>query len=370
MSVALRGNLEDFGIGEVFQLIGQQRKTGVLEVTREGQRVRLSFDSGAIVSAAPAGGHEGAALGDMLVRCGLLTRERLEEVERETADAPKPLARALYEKNALSVPQVEAIEDLLTRETLFDLLRWKGGAFHFRAQPVVHERGPGSLIAAEQFLMDGLRMVDEWRHLTRHVPREEAVFRRVGSLSRRPSGTKDLSPREQEGLERVLLLVDGRLPVRRVIDLSRLGTFEATSHLARCVRDGLLAEVSAEELERARRRQRVAPPPSPLARTLVRALPFALAAVVTLATAWSALSGSKPAPLRPPLAAALQAWETRLLRNGLEARHLAHGAWPETLEALEHDGFLPPGALTLAPARSYYYARPQDGGALVLAPDS
>ena len=32
MAVALRGNLSDFGIGEVFQLIGQQRKTGVLEV--------------------------------------------------------------------------------------------------------------------------------------------------------------------------------------------------------------------------------------------------------------------------------------------------------------------------------------------------
>lgn len=370
MSVALRGNLEDFGIGEVFQLIGQQRKTGVLEVTRDGERVRLCFDAGAIVSAAPAGGHDGAALGDMLVRCGLLTRELLEEVERESASDPKPLARALFAKNALAVPQVEAIEDLLTRETLFDLLRWKGGAFHFRAQPVEHEREPGTLIAAEQFLMDGLRMLDEWRQLTRHVPREEAVFRRVGSLSRRPAGTQELSPHEREGLERVLLLVDGRLPVRRVIDLSRLGTFEATSHLARCVRDGLLAEVSADELERARRRQRVAPSPSPLARTVVAALPFALAAIVTGATLWSALSGGAPAALRPPLVAARRAWEARVLRSALDARNLATGAWPETLEALEHEGFLPADALTLAPARSYYYARPQGGGALVLAPDS
>jgi len=369
MSVALRGNLEDFGIGEVFQLIGQQRKTGVLEVSREGERVQLCFDAGAIVSATPAGGHDGAALGDMLVRCGLITRERLEEVERECAAEPKPLARALFEKGALAVPQIEAIEDLLTRETLFDLLRWKGGAFHFRAQPVVHERAPGSLIAAEQFLMDGLRMVDEWRALTRHVPREETVFRRVGSLSRRPTGTSELAPREQEGLERVLLLVDGRLTVRRVIDLSRLGTFEATSHLARCVRDGLLAAVSPEELERARQRQRVAPPPATLPRPLVRALPFALAALVTAAAIWSVLAPRAAAPLRPVLPATRQAWEARLLRNVLEARHLARGAWPDALESLESEGFLPPDALTLAPARSYYYARKPEG-ALVLAPDS
>ena len=36
MSIALRGNLRDFGIAEVFQLIGQQRKTGILEI--EGAR--------------------------------------------------------------------------------------------------------------------------------------------------------------------------------------------------------------------------------------------------------------------------------------------------------------------------------------------
>lgn len=368
MSIALRGNLEDFGIGEVFQLIGQQRKTGVLEVSRGAARVRLCFDAGAIVSAAPAGGGDGAALGDMLVRCGLITRERLEEVEREMAIDPKPFARALFEKGALTVPQIEAIEDLLTHETLFDLLRWKGGAFHFRAQPVAHERDAGSLIAAEQFLMDGLRMVDEWRQLTRYVPREEAVFRRVGSLSRRPSGTNELSPREQEGLERVLLLVDGRLPVRRVIDLSRLGTFAATSHLARCVRDGLLAEVSAEDLERARQRQRTAPPPAPLPRALGRALPFAVAALVTLAAISTKLFAADAAPLRPPLEAARRSWEARLVRNVLEARQLAQGTWPETLESLHDEGFLPPDALTLAPARSYYYSRPH-GGALVLAPD-
>jgi hypothetical protein len=33
VSVGLSGNLRDFGIADVFQLIGQQRKTGVLDLT-------------------------------------------------------------------------------------------------------------------------------------------------------------------------------------------------------------------------------------------------------------------------------------------------------------------------------------------------
>ena len=49
MSVALRGNVKDFGIAEVFQLIGQQRKTGILELSGQDQQVQLVFDCGAVV---------------------------------------------------------------------------------------------------------------------------------------------------------------------------------------------------------------------------------------------------------------------------------------------------------------------------------
>ena len=49
MSVALRGNLQDFGIAEVFQLISQQRKTGTLDISHGAQSLRLAFDAGRVV---------------------------------------------------------------------------------------------------------------------------------------------------------------------------------------------------------------------------------------------------------------------------------------------------------------------------------
>ena len=49
MSVALHGNLADFGIAEVFQLIGQQRKTGTLVVEGGGGSIFLAFDEGRVV---------------------------------------------------------------------------------------------------------------------------------------------------------------------------------------------------------------------------------------------------------------------------------------------------------------------------------
>ena len=66
MSVALRGNLQDFGIAEVFQLIGQQRKTGLLDVSHGDQTVRLAFDAGRVVWGRPVEGGEDVVLGERL----------------------------------------------------------------------------------------------------------------------------------------------------------------------------------------------------------------------------------------------------------------------------------------------------------------
>ena len=51
VSAGLSGNLSDFGIADVFQLIGQQRKTGTLELRSGTARAQLAFDRGLVVSA-------------------------------------------------------------------------------------------------------------------------------------------------------------------------------------------------------------------------------------------------------------------------------------------------------------------------------
>ena len=82
---ALRGNLKDFGIAEIFQLIGQQRKSGVLELSSGKKHVEIQFDRGAIVYAAPVGDFIGAALANMLVRCGYASEERAVVLRRKSS---------------------------------------------------------------------------------------------------------------------------------------------------------------------------------------------------------------------------------------------------------------------------------------------
>ena len=183
MSVALHGNLKDFGIAEVFQLIGQQRKTGLLEIGGETQRVQLAFDGGAVVWASPVGKSEFAVLGDRLVRCGLITRAKLDEMLRESESSARSLPALLIQSATVDKCDLEEIAELLSRETIFEVMRWSGGSFHFSAQPIHHDTPPEKLLGAEQILMDGLRMLDEWRTFEASVPGEDTVFGRVRPLA-------------------------------------------------------------------------------------------------------------------------------------------------------------------------------------------
>ena len=136
---ACREISRDFGIAEVFQLIGQQRKTGVLELRsgddprRSSVRSRLGRVGGAR-RAAPAT----RSLGDMLVRCGQLTRERADERSQQRATSAQHVARTLVDRaDGSTRAGREQLEDLVTRETLFERAALDRAArSDFRAQTV------------------------------------------------------------------------------------------------------------------------------------------------------------------------------------------------------------------------------------------
>lgn len=367
MAVALRGNLEDFGIADVFQLIGQQRKTGSLELHGDGGAVELRFDRGAVVSASPMRDEPDAALGEMLVRCGLLLPDRLAALQRESGAAAQRVPALAIERGWIDSEQLQEIEDLLTRETFFSVLRWRSGAFDFRAQAVEHSRPMDSLLGAEQILMDGLRMLDEWQGLAHSIPSEQAIFEPVGDFAAWRSGA-GMRSASLAAAERVFALLDGRLDVRRVIDRSRLGTFDAVRALAELERAGLVAIVARSAPDTAREPESLARlAPAATRRVLATALPMALLLLVAALALLGRGAGAPPPGfpiLRSPLAEARAEYATRGLRHALEATRFETGDWPRSLDALREAR----GPMAASGGRPYYYALRSDG-ALLLAPE-
>ncbi len=365
MSVALHGNLRDFGIGEVFQLIGQQQKTGFLEVEGQDERIRVAFDRGAVVWAETTGPYDQAAVGDRLVRAGLLTPERLTYFESDLAGSDDNLGDTLVREGAISAEALNSVITLVTRDTIFGLLRWRAGSFHFTSKPVIHRRDASDLLPAEQILMDGLRMVDEWQMLDPSATRDETVYRRTGSFDLYRAAHRDERPERLAVAERLFLLIDGRLPNRRIVDLSRLGTFEAASVLSGLLRLGALEVVEQAQLTRRRR-----PVPGALRAAGLSGLASALAVVPFVAlvlVAWLAARPlvAPPAPLGgDPVAQADHAYEVVRARQLALAYRYAQGRWPAGLGDLEA---LEAPRLAVPPGGSYYFRQHGDG-VVVLAP--
>jgi hypothetical protein len=374
MGVALHGNLRDFGIGEVFQLIGQQRKTGILEIAASAERIQIAFEQGAVVSAAPAGPYEGAALGDMLVRVGLLTTEELVALEAALAESDVGFAGLVLERTSVAPGELEETEDLLTRDTVFALLRWRQGSFHFTAQPVATRRDASRMLPAEQILMDGLRMVDEWRSFDPDATCDTSVFRRTGRFEAYREAHAHESSSRLAVAERLFLLIDGRLTVRRVIDLSRLGLFEGARILSQLRHAAVVEPVDPEDLafRRGGVAERALDSSRPALRLLAMLLPFVfLAAMASLASREAApppAAGERLFALDPAerVERAAEAWR---LRHLVEAHRFARSRWPSSLEDLAdlaQQQPLVPAPLAAPPERPYYYA--WRGDSFVLLP--
>ena len=166
--------------------------------------------------------------------------------------------------------------------------------------------------------------------------------------------------------ERISLLVDGRLTLRRVIDLSHLGTFEASRIAADLIAAGVV-----EPIRRREPAPRLPRGAADLPRGRVLAGALVLASLAVLALALHLRTAAPAAGVAVPgaaLAGAQEAFEARRLRNAVEAWRAGRGHWPERLDALEEAGWAARGTLTSATGAPYYYRRSADG-VVLLSPE-
>jgi hypothetical protein len=299
-------------------------------------------------------------LADRLIRCGHLTRERADEAVSAARASAQTLAKALVARGWLAEAAVRDTQGLVTRDAIFDVLRWQSGTFDFHAQTIDHDRDPAELLGAEQILMDGLRMVDEWQSFAQLVSSEDSVFTRTSESS---DAAGDAG--------RVLALIDGRLPVRRVIDLARLSTFDGMRIFSELRNAGAISAVaSGSEPTECERVRSVALGSLAVKRAAAALVPLAALAAV----AWWTATATPPAPpadqpiVRETLATLREDYAVRAVRNALEAYRLMHGRWPDQLDALATAGLIAPETLATLGGRAYYSVH-RDQGPIFLAPE-
>jgi hypothetical protein len=353
--VSLAGSLTDFGVAEIFQLIGQQRKTGVLEVSQEDRAIGVYFHEGSVLRARPVDPRPDASLAAFLLRVGAIAETDLADLRREQEETLDSLAHLLESEGLLEKAELETVAQLLTQDTLFELFFWETGRFAFRSEAVERSAGDQSL-SAENVLLDALRMRDEWVVLRPQLPEFSCVLAPstdMTGFAQRRAELEHASGLTGEVLERLFRLVDRRSTVRRIIDLSRLGTFQGARGLTAMLQGGVL------QLERPRLTR------VPTVRRPSASASLGLGAVVGVGLASLSLHAVGP-ELRPSyfpvpataLVAARDAAQQERIAALLEAYRWAKGGYPDTLDQLRtaHWAVLAPELLA-----GYSYQRVGDG---------
>ena len=123
--MALSGTIKDFGLGDIFQLIGIQRKTGVLMLEEDGDAVTVKFLEGQVVGADTRSASVEDLLGAVLVRTDRISSEQLKEALALQKKTLQRLGFILVKNNFIS--EEELIEALRVQslQIVYRLFRWR-----------------------------------------------------------------------------------------------------------------------------------------------------------------------------------------------------------------------------------------------------
>ena len=200
--MALAGTLKDFGLPDIVQLIGLQRKTGTLHLKTQGEAVKVIFEGGNIVAAESSFDRPSDRLGNALVTQGALTQDQLAQALSVQKQTMQRLGHVLISEQIVSEDTLRKAVEAQLFQVVFRLFRWHEGEYNFETQATVdYERTAAISLGADFVLMEGIRMVDEWPIIERRIPSMASVFKKVVDASQvqAKAGEEDL-----EGLDGLL----------------------------------------------------------------------------------------------------------------------------------------------------------------------
>jgi len=262
--MALEGTLKDFSLADIFQLIGLQRKTGVLTLRSKDDTVTVTFLDGKVVGADSLSHRLENRLGSVLIKSGLLTQDQLSHALAIQKETLQRLGFVLTHYGIISADALKQAIQLQILQIVYRLFRWKDGDYHFSQETTIeYDRDNVVPITAESILMEGARMIDEWPIIEKRIRSYDMVFRKKltdqeivvsdeadevqfdeGTMAgrRRRPGLADkirISPEEKH----VYDLVDGTMTVGDVVEISKFAEFDTVKALYELLTRDLVEEV-------------------------------------------------------------------------------------------------------------------------------
>jgi hypothetical protein len=386
--MALEGTIKDFGLPDIFQLIGLQRKTGILTLTSETESITVTFENGMVVMADSSSKRLEDRIGNVLVKQGKLGQDRLEEaldVQRQTLQR---LGHILTTNSFITSKDLKEALQTQVSQIVFRVFRWRDGHYNFNATDSVDfDRENFNPMSADFILMEGIRMVDEWPIIEKKIPSMDIVFRTVVDPSmievgggqaegdsKRAAASASNKIRLSAEEERIYRRVDGVRTVQAVIDSTGLGEFDVCRTLYDLLNRNIVAPAGKGTTAKVVEEEPTEGIASATPGYAVMALVILLAAAGILAQWRTPFAVTGLAPVLQETALRLRESVSlsrlRRLDHGIAAYALLQGAPPKRLDDLVDAALVDQSALHDPWRRPYHYEPGANGYTLSAVDDN
>ena len=233
----LQGNLKEFSLPNIFQLVKMSAKSGALTIRRGEDWGKIFFRNGQIYYAYSVPQH--LPLGERLVKAGSVTGEQLKAAlaAQKKAGENSRIGTILLESGAIDRSTLEQAVREQIQDATFNFFSWLDGDFEFSADEQVADEDIVVQMNVENVIMEGCRRIDEW----------ELIFQQLGSLERVPHlayservedrGELTLTAREW----RVVVHIDGRADINVILRDCGLDRFHGAKVIYSLYSSGLIS---------------------------------------------------------------------------------------------------------------------------------
>lgn len=239
--MALEGNLSDFTLADMFNLLSGGGKTGVLHAADGDMAASVCFLDGSI-SLAEIGESEGRLSQD-LTALGIVTAKQLrqalglQKIQRKDK-AGRTLGRILVDEGYVDGDALEAFVLGKVADVVFELSRWTSGTLRFEADVTCPADDIGFPISVTKILAEVDRRVAVWDSIKERIPDVDARFTIASSPAERTSEIR-VSPREWA----LLCHLHGSRSLREVMERTGLDEFDAAESMSGMLEAGLIERV-------------------------------------------------------------------------------------------------------------------------------
>jgi hypothetical protein len=167
--MALKGNLRDFNISQLFNLINLARKTGTLTIEGPTEAAWVTFRDGKLISAQL--GTEDGTLTGILLRAGILSARQARAIRTHAADkGDKELGLLLINAGYLGQQEILTSIRQYILDIVYQLFTWLEGYFRFDANVLPPEDRITIRLNLENIIIEGTRRMREWEQLKEEIP--------------------------------------------------------------------------------------------------------------------------------------------------------------------------------------------------------